>query len=327
MEIISKVLDKEYKIVIGRNILKDINKYYVLPNKVMIIYDEGVSVDYLDLLTSNILGEVYVFASLAEKSKNIETYSAIIRQLIKNEFSRSDLIIALGGGATCDLAGFVASSYKRGINLILSPTTTLSMVDASIGGKNAIDFSGIKNSVGSFYLPKLVLIDLDTLSSLDKKIYNEGLVEAVKMGLIKDKSLFDLFFGDINKNIEEIIIKSINAKNSFVERDFYDKGVRKYLNFGHTLAHALEAYTNYEVSHASAVAFGIIKLLKGDLKKNTKEIFDKLEVRYEFDVDLGELIKFIKQDKKIEDDYLDFVLVEEIEKPFIKRVKIEEIKF
>lgn len=328
MEIIAKVLDNSYPIIIDRNVIRDINKYFIMPNKVLVVYDENVDQCFLDNLTSNILSEVYIFTVKGEESKNFCTYKALLETLMKNNFTRSDLVISLGGGATSDICGFVSGTYKRGLNLIHIPTTTLAMVDASVGGKCAIDFKGVKNSVGMFYLPKLVLIDLDTLNSLPDNLFNEGLVEALKCGLIGDRKLIELLKDtkNIKKNLVEIIYRAIMVKNYYVSIDFYDKSERKYLNFGHTLAHALEAHSEFNVLHGEAVAYGMVKLLKGSLKEETKKILDNLGVKYDYDVKLDDLMPFVLQDKKKDDDYLSLVLLDEANKPYIKKIEISEIK-
>ena len=325
MEIIANVNDKTYPIIIDKDLIKNINRYYAFPEKVLIIVDENVPSEYLDSLVDNVLSDVSIYYVNGEESKNFDTYKDILKVLTSNEFSRSDALVALGGGATCDLAGFVAATYKRGLHLILSPTTSLSMIDASIGGKNAIDFLGVKNNIGTFYLPDLVLIDLSILDSLSNEIFNEGLVEGIKCGLIKDPILFELFKKDVRSNIAEIIKRSIEVKNYFVSHDFYDKGERRFLNFGHTFAHALEAYSNFTISHASSVSYGMMRLTCGKLHDELKEVLDKLSIKYEFDVDINNLLPFIYQDKKIENGMINLVMVSEIGKPFIKKVSITEL--
>ena len=325
MEIIAKVLDKTYPIIIGKGLIKNINRYYTFPKNVLIVYDENVGGEFLDDLVDNIMSDVKIYIAKGESSKNFDTYKDIVKVLTLNEFSRSDVIISLGGGATSDLCGFVAATYKRGINLILIPSTTLAMVDASIGGKNAIDFMGVKNNVGTFYLPNLVLIDENILNSLPNEVFNEGLVEALKCGLIKDVELFNLFKGNIKENITKIIAHSIEVKNYFVSKDFYDKNERRYLNFGHTLAHAIEAKTGFEARHSEAVAYGMVKMTNGKLKEDVKEILDKLDIKYDFNYDISDLRPFILQDKKIDGGLINLVMVDEIGKPYIKKVSIDEL--
>ena len=324
MNICSKISNQEYEILIGNGLIKNIQKYVIIPPKVLIVYDRLVDDDFLESLTG-LTKETYLYeVKVKESKKSFKEYKKILSVLIKNEFSKNDMIIALGGGVVTDLCGFVASSYKRGIKLLSLPSTTLSMVDASIGGKNGINFKGIKNSVGSFYLPYKVIIDLDVLKSLDERNFNSGLVEAIKCGLIKDNELFNLFLGDINNNLEEIIYRAIKVKCDLVEKDFYDKNERKLLNFGHTFAHAIEAKMNFKVLHGEAVAFGINKMLQGEIKEEVNKIFDKLNIKYDFNYSIMDLIDFIKQDKKVYDDFIDLVVVDEIGKGYIKKMNIAE---
>ena len=256
--------------------------------------------------------------------KNIDNYCLINKYLLDNEFSRNDLIIAVGGGVVGDLSSFVASTYKRGIDFINIPTTTLSMIDSSVGGKNGINYEGIKNVLGTFYQPKLVLIDFDVLKTLDKRNINNGLVEALKAGLIKDKEIIDLF-DDIDNNLQEIIIKSLKVKISIVEQDEKEKDLRKILNFGHTIGHAIEL-TNQSILHGEAIARGILYLLKGDLKKQIYNILNKLNIPLKYSLNKDEVIQLIKNDKKINNDYLDLIVVEEIGQAKIQKITIEEIK-
>ncbi len=176
-----------------------------------------------------------------EGAKSFAVLEDCLTQMLRQNFSRKDLVIALGGGVIGDLAGFVAATYMRGIDFINIPTTTLSQIDSSIGGKVAINLDGIKNCVGAFYQPKMVLIDPLVLNTLPKRHFYNGLVEAVKAGLIQDEELFTLFERD-ELDIEQIIYRSLLVKKYVVEQDETEQGLRKILNFGHTIGHAYESY-------------------------------------------------------------------------------------
>ena len=241
MELKVNLKENSYSIILGYDILKTIDNYCSLNRKVLIISDNNIPNLYSDIILDKCLEGYKFIIESGEKSKNIDNYCLINKFLLDHKFSRNDLIIAVGGGVVGDLSSFVASTYKRGIDFINVPTSSLAMIDSSVGGKTAIDFNGIKNSLGTFYQPKLVIIDFNTLKTLDKRNFNNGLVEALKVGLIKDKSIINLF-NNYESNIEEIIIKSLKAKINIVEKDEKEKKLRKILNFGHTIGHALEAY-------------------------------------------------------------------------------------
>ena len=311
-------------IILGNNILTSIFNYYPLDNKkVLIISDDGVPSFYYEKILKQCKdGYKYIIKS-GEESKNIDNYYLINKFLLNNEFTRNDLIIAVGGGVVGDLAAFVASTFKRGLDFINIPTTSLSMIDSSVGGKTAINFEGVKNVIGTFYQPKLVLIDFETLKTLDKRNFNNGLIEALKMGLIKDEEIISLF-NDFSKNIEKIIIKSIENKIEIIEKDEKEKNLRKILNFGHTIGHAIEI--NNKLLHGEAIARGMLYLLNDEIKLKLIKILDQLEIPREYDLDYLQILSIIKNDKKMNGDYLDLVVVEKIGQATIKKVTLKEIE-
>ena len=200
-----------YDIVVEKGCLSIANKYLNLNRKVLIITDSGVPCEYSLMIKEQCLeGYIYTF-NMGEENKCFETYKEILSYLIDKSFTRSDVIIAVGGGVVGDLSGFVASTYMRGIDFYNIPTTLLSQVDSSIGGKTAIDFNGVKNIIGAFYQPKKVLIDSNTLSTLDERLLSAGLAESIKMAATFNKELFDLIknTNDLMDNIDEIIIESL----------------------------------------------------------------------------------------------------------------------
>lgn len=322
MELSVNLKENSYKIIIGYNILKEISAYYSLDKKVLVISDDGVPSFYYEEILSTIKNGYKFIIKQGETSKNIDNYYLINKFLLENEFDRNDLIIAVGGGVVIDLSAFVASTYKRGIDVINVPTSTLAMIDSSVGGKNGINFNSVKNILGTFYQPKLVLIDLNTLKTLDKRNYNNGLVEALKAGLIMDKEILPLF-KDYKNNILDIIIKSLKVKIRVVEQDEKEKGLRKILNFGHTIGHAIEV--KKKILHGEAVAKGMLYVLNKKYQKEIKEILNTLEIDVDYNVDI-DAINLIKNDKKREDKYLDLIVVEEIGSAKIKKVTIEEIE-
>ncbi|MBR5232206.1 MAG: 3-dehydroquinate synthase [Clostridia bacterium] len=193
-----------------------------------------------------------------EAQKNLHTYADILEFLCKNQITRTDMIVALGGGTVGDLAGFAAATYLRGIRFVQMPTTLLAMVDASVGGKTAVDLPQGKNLCGAFWQPSLVICDTDALETLPEETYRDGLAECFKHGVLSDESLFELLAaGDYRKNAEEMIARNIAVKASFVAGDERDKGKRQLLNLGHTLGHAAEKLSGYTLTHGRAVAAGM----------------------------------------------------------------------
>ena len=327
MELKVKAVDREYSIHIGRNLLDNIDEYITFPNKTLILTDDNIPYEYIEKICEKASNVCICTVKNGEESKSLATYEEVLKVLMENEFSRSDLLISLGGGVIGDLGGFVSSTYKRGIRFINVPTTTLSMVDSSIGGKNGVNFMGIKNMVGSFYQPEKVIIDLETLNSLPRRHFYSGLIEALKSGLIGDKDLFELFFDDVNDYLEEIIIRSLNVKKRVVEEDPYEKGLRKILNFGHTFGHAIESYYSMkDLLHGEAVGIGMYMLLEGNLKKKVGDILGMFSVDLSLDFEKEEILKKVTQDKKASANSVTLVLVEEVGSAILKETSFEELK-
>lgn len=191
-----------------------------------------------------------------EASKNIHTYFEVINFLAENRLTRKDAVIALGGGVVGDLAGFAAATYLRGVNLVQVPTSLLACVDSSVGGKTAIDIPAGKNLCGAFYQPDIVLIDPDALSTLPDEIFTDGMAEVIKYAAIADISILELC-RDARANIDAIIRRCVEIKKDVVARDERDNSVRQILNFGHTFGHAVEAISNFTVTHGKGVAIGM----------------------------------------------------------------------
>lgn len=265
--------DNSYPIYIENGILSEAGRY--IPDvfrgkRIMVISDDNVFPLYGDKLLSS-LGN-YECHSLVlphgETTKNFQMLPRIYEAMLTAKLSRSDLVIALGGGVIGDLAGFAAASYLRGVKLVQIPTSLLAQVDSSVGGKVAVDLPQGKNLVGAFFHPKLVLIDPTVLDTLPPHFISDGMGEVIKYGCIKDKGLFDLLcshtsFDDLKPELPDIIARCVDIKRIVVEADQFDTGERMLLNFGHTLAHTIEQYYHYErESHGEAVAIGMYQITK-----------------------------------------------------------------
>ncbi len=325
MELTLNLNKNSYSIILGNSILQIFDKYISLDRKVLVISDKVIpSIYYQTILDKCHEGFLYLIES-GESSKNIKNYELINKYLLDNNFSKDDLIIGVGGGVVGDLSAFIASTYKRGIDYVSVPTSSLAMIDSSIGGKTAIDLNGVKNAIGTFYQPKLVVIDFSTLKTLDKRHLNNGLIEALKAGLINDDSILDLF-NDYENNLEEIIIRSLKVKISIVEKDEFDKSIRKYLNLGHTFGHAFESYSDYNLLHGEAVGKGLLYVLNDDLKKKVKSILERLEIPLNYSFDKKKILELIKNDKKVIDRQIELIMLDKINKPKIEKISFEEVE-
>lgn len=263
-----KIIDEKLccidsKILIGRNTVNYLEKE-IKKRKTLIVAQKTINIDKI---VENLEGEIYeIILEGGEKDKELETALNIVDYLYKKEFQRSDYVLAVGGGTLTDVVGFAASIYMRGIKLINIPTTLLGMVDAAIGGKNGVNFRGVKNIVGTFYNPHIVIIDLNFLDTLPEEEYLNGLAEVVKYGVVLDKTLFNYLIDHaddiLSRNseaVEYIIYKSVLNKLDIVKEDPYEtKNIRIILNFGHTIGHAIESASKFTVSHGKAVAVGMV---------------------------------------------------------------------
>ena len=222
--------EQSYDIIIERGALRKIGEYLNLNRKVLILTDSGVPREYASLVASQCKeAEIFVIEQ-GEKSKNLDSYRLILSKMVERGFTRTDCLVSVGGGVCGDLGGFVASSYMRGIDFYNVPTTLLSQVDSSIGGKVAVDFEGVKNIVGAFYQPKRVVIDSDTLKTLDKRQLMAGLCESVKMACTCNKELFELIESStsLENDMDEIIVQSLKIKAHVVEIDPKEKNLRRF---------------------------------------------------------------------------------------------------
>lgn len=317
-----------YPIYMQPNIIKEISQYISLQRKVLIIRDENVPLSFYECIAAQCLEPYSYIMKSGESSKSFIVYQDILKTLMHHHFTRKDLIIALGGGVCGDLSGFVAATYMRGIDFIQVPTTTLSQIDSSIGGKVAINLDDVKNIVGAFYQPKAVFIDFETLKSLPKRHYYNGLVEALKAGLIYDQELFDIFeHQDIDANLETIIYKALCVKKDVVEQDEKELGLRKILNFGHTIGHGIESYYHLsEYYHGECVAMGMLYFLGNDLKERVLSIYQKLHLPFTEDYDKEKVFALMKNDKKASSKSISIIQVNEIGKAEIIDLSFEALK-
>ena len=316
-----------YDVIIQRNILNNVSEYLSLQRKVLILTDDGVPSEYVLKVSSQCLNPIIVTVKQGEQSKNIDNYQLVMKTLIEHGFTRTDCLVSIGGGVVGDLGGFISSTYMRGIDFYNIPTTLLSQVDSSIGGKTAIDYNGIKNIIGSFYTPKCVLIDPNTLKTLDKRQLHAGLVEAIKMACTCSSSLFEIISKSKNleNDIDEIIFQSLQIKQKIVEEDLQEKGLRRVLNFGHTLGHIIESASNYNLLHGECVGIGMLSFSSDKARKQIKKLLKKYNLPTSYDLSLKDIEDYLIHDKKKTGDYIWIVSVENIGSYELKKIKIDEL--
>ena len=334
MEFTVKLTDAQSRVIIEKGCHTHLRDYMDFDGRIMVVTDDNIPDSLKETVLSQFDGAILAEVPQGEKAKSLEVYTDLLATLLENGFSRKDCIIALGGGVVGDLAGFVAATYKRGCRFVSIPTTTLAQIDSSIGGKVAINMNGIKNCVGSFYHPQTVFVDTDTLKTLEKRHFYNGLVEEVKAGCICDEQLFSIFkehAAELDFNspyLEEIITRSLLMKRDVVQQDEKEQHLRKILNFGHTIGHAIESLYNLrDYYHGECVANGMIKIMENEeIKADLTDIFTKMHIPFVTDLDAEKCIEFIKNDKKASGNAIDIVKVDRIGWAYIEKTDIEEMR-
>lgn len=308
-------------IVIKRGALHHITDYLNLDRKVIVVTDDGVPAAYSDaVLNACREGYKFVFPH-GEESKNFDTLQKILKTMLDHGFTRTDAVVAVGGGVTGDMSGFAASCYMRGVDFYNVPTTLLSQVDSSIGGKTAINFGGVKNNIGAFYMPEKVIIDPETLNTLTPRLLHEGLAESIKMAATNDAELFSYIEseGSLDEKLDRIITDSLVIKNSVVKADPKEGGLRKVLNFGHTIGHAIEAASHAlesdpekQLYHGECVAIGMLQMASKPAAARIKAVLEKYNLPTINPYKMEELRPYIKLDKKASGNSITTVYVEKI---------------
>ncbi len=333
---------KNYNIHIGSGLLKNAGE--TIKNelnicKAAIITDDNVNALYADTLTNSLNAAGFEAVKFVfphgENSKSLKTYTQILEFLAENRITRSDMLISLGGGIPGDMGGFAAATFLRGIKFVQIPTTLLSAVDSSVGGKTAVNLTSGKNLAGAFYQPDLVICDYGTLDTLSPSIFADGCAEVIKYGAIMDDDFFEfLKKNDIKENIEYVITRCVEMKRDIVNQDEKETGVRALLNFGHTLAHAIEINSNFKISHGSAVAIGMVIAAKGSFNMNyckkdyshiLIDILKKNNLPTSCNFTPEELYETALGDKKRSGDTIKLIIPETMGKCIIKKIPTSEL--
>lgn len=309
--------------------------------KVCVITDSNVGAFYGETVVNSLKEAGFDTAMFTfeagEKNKRLDTISAMYSFIADFNMSRKDLVVALGGGVTGDMAGFAAATYMRGINFVQIPTSLLAQVDSSVGGKTGVDIEQGKNLVGAFLQPILVIIDPDTLETLPDKYLSDGMGEVIKYGCIKDKELFEMLENNNAYDIiEDIICTCVSIKRDVVERDEKESGERMLLNFGHTLGHSLEKIYNFDgLSHGQAVAIGMVKitaageragLTEQGCAERVKALCEKYNLPTSDKASAQEIARVCQSDKKASGGYVNLVLLNSIGDSFIRPTKLSELE-
>lgn len=325
MKIVEVNTGSRYNIIINRGILEnsgELIEKVTEAKTIAVITDDIVDSLYSRCVMQSLEKQgfktvKFVFRN-GEKSKNICTFAEILEFLAENELTRSDAVVALGGGVVGDMAGFAAASYLRGIDLIQIPTTLLACVDSSVGGKTAVDLNAGKNLAGAFYQPRLVLCDYNTLNTLPDRVFSDGMAEVIKYGAIFDKAFFEfLYKNDAKQNLEYVITRCVEMKRDIVNADETEKGSRALLNFGHTVGHAIEKCSDFKISHGSAVAIGMVMAARGAFnigicKEDCSASIIELNRKYDLpdfcDFPAEQLYRVTLSDKKRDGNFIKLII-------------------
>ncbi len=333
-----------YEIFIEKGLLKDCGKYVRVVSKakkIAIVTETNVAPLYLDTVKGCIENEgfevvSYIFPA-GEGSKTTETVVGIVEFLAENGLTREDMVVALGGGVCGDMAGFAAAIYLRGIKFVQIPTTLLSQVDSSVGGKTGVDLPQGKNLCGAFHQPALVLIDPDVLETLSPHFFSDGMGEVIKYGCIKSKVLFERIETENVKDfIEDLIYDCVNIKRGVVERDEKEAGERALLNFGHTAGHAIEKLHNFtDISHGEAVGVGMVMISEageriGLTERGTadriRKVLEKYNMKTEVENSVTDIIGAMYHDKKRTGSGIKFIMLHSLGDSFINPVENDKVK-
>lgn len=303
--------DRSYDVIVGPGVLDKSGEYLDLQRRVLIVTDDGVPEVYADKVADVCRQPLLCRVPAGEGSKSLERFGCLLSSMLQAGFTRADCVVAVGGGVVGDLAGFAAASYMRGVDFYNIPTTMLSQVDSSIGGKTAVNLDGIKNVAGAFYQPRRVLIDTNTLSTLPPRQVANGLAEAVKMALTSDAELFRLFEQeDAAANLYRIIERSVRIKKDVVEQDEKEQGLRRILNFGHTIGHGIESQ-GLGLYHGECVALGMIPMCSPQVKARLLPVLEKLGLPTFCQADREQVYQALLHDKKSAGGRLTVVRVDE----------------
>ena len=316
------------------------NKFDDLDNQLKNFINQEKHVIFIDSKLSSIINldpKFKIFEiEINESTKDLDTIQKIWKIMFSESLDRSSKIIGIGGGVLSDLVGFATSTFKRGANLSLVPSTFLGMVDAAHGGKTGFNNEFGKNQIGTFFIPEKIFICTEFLDSLSEIEMNNGIIESLKAGFLGDKEIIEMIYQDKLNNLEEIIKKSIQVKYNILKNDLRESNERMFLNLGHTIGHLIEKDSNYSISHGQAVAIGMLKgfeisesefNLNSSISDEFKSFLNKrsMKTEYSFNSNQSELKEIISNDKKVTSDVVKFVLIKNIQEPVLIDFSINDL--
>ena len=316
------------------------NKFDDLDSQLKNFINKEKHVIFIDSKLSSIINldpKFKIFEiEINESTKDLKTIQKIWKIMFSESLDRSSKIIGIGGGVLSDLVGFATSTFKRGANLSLVPSTFLGMVDAAHGGKTGFNNEFGKNQIGTFFIPEKIFICTEFLDSLSEIEMNNGIIESLKAGFLGDKEIIEMIYQDKLNNLEEIIKKSIQVKYNILKNDLRESNERMFLNLGHTIGHLIEKDSNYSISHGQAVAIGMLKgfeiseskfNLNSSIRDEFKSFLNKqsMKTEYSFNSNQSELKEIISNDKKVTSDVVKFVLIKNIQEPVLIDFSINDL--
>ncbi len=318
--------EKSYSINIGFGLISRAGELFNLNRRVLVVTDSGVPSEYSEKVASQCKYAEIVRIPRGEKSKSFEMLEELLSKMLHAEFDRQDCVCAVGGGVVGDLAGFASACYMRGIDFYNIPTTVLSQVDSSVGGKTAVNFCGVKNSIGAFHQPKGVIIDPSLLGTLPQRQISNGLAESLKMALTFDPELFEQFERGVHsENIADIITRSLELKIAVVEQDEKESGIRKALNFGHTVGHAIESL-DIGLYHGECVSLGMLAACSEEVRERLKKALVLLKLPISLDFDRDKAYSVMLHDKKASGSTVTVVTVDKIGSYSFEKLSHEKLR-
>lgn len=316
-----------YTVFIERGLIHSVASYVPVHERIVILTDDGVPVQWVDSIKDQFDQPLLITIPQGESAKSLSQVESITSTMIEAGCTRKTVLIALGGGVIGDLGGLVAALYMRGISYIQVPTTLLAQVDSSVGSKVAVNTEKMKNAVGAFYSPFAVCIDPDVLHTLPQLEFSNGMAEVIKYGMILDASLFkEIEDGSAIKDIATLVYQCVKHKAAIVEEDELDQGRRQILNFGHSIAHAIEKASNGSIAHGQAVAIGMAMMMKQtDEYSRFVSVLNRYGLPSTFD-QVNLLLDYIQTDKKSSMQGIHEIFVNPIGTATIKEISFEQLK-